>query len=519
LEPERTRTTPARAVRAWTVAALLCSAAAFYFGTGLAPVAALTWVAPLPVLLLAPRAGTGTALGTAFLAYFLGTANSWAFFTHSGDEPVWPVGTLICVGGALLFLLCVWAYRRLLVRGRPLLAAATAPALWTAGLFATATANPIGIMGTLATTQTDLPVVLQTASVTGWYGVEFLVLFLPAALAAASAPGVRRAARLRTGGAAVLVLALVLGGGAWALSRAGAPAHTQRVAMIAHNHAGWGEAVGTARGRALLAAYAEEIERLPRGTDAAVLPEGAFAPRSAREVDAVLRPMARAAHRRHLDVVVAFNRLAGDAKFNTAVALPGDGGRAAPYLKHHDTVSRLGHRPAFVPGSGGRIGLEICADANFPQPTRSYAESGARLLLVPASDNGENGEQHSRTGLLRAVENGVSVAVSDRDGTSMAVDGTGHVLAKARTQGRAAFTTLTADVPDGPGATPYSRYGDWFPWLCAVLGLAGAAASWLPGRGRTAAGRQHGPGGAPTAPTPAAAVGVDQSVQRRAASG
>jgi apolipoprotein N-acyltransferase len=255
--------------------------------------------------------------------------------------------------------------------------------------------------------------------------------------------------------------------------------------MIAHNHSGWAVKVGTAQGRALIAAYAREIRRLPKGTDVAVLPEGAFGPKSRREADAVVRPMTRAAHQRNVDVVVAFNRLAGKARYNTAVAIPGDGGEPKSYLKHHDTVSRLGRTLTFVPGSGGRAGLEICADVNFPQPSRDYANAGAKLLLVPASDNGENGEQHSRTGLLRAVENGQSLAVSDRDGTSMAVDGTGHILAKARTHGPAAFTTITAKVPDGPGGTLYSRYGDWYAWLCIALGLGGLAASWLPTRART----------------------------------
>ena len=32
---------------------------------------------------------------------------------------------------------------------------------------------------------------------------------------------------------------------------------------------------------------------------------------------------------------------------------------------------------------------------------------------------------------------------------------------------------VVADVPLGPGTTPYSRFGDWFGWLCvaATLGI------------------------------------------------
>jgi hypothetical protein len=42
-------------VRSVAAAATLLSGSLFWFGTRLHPIAALTWFAPLPVLLLAPR--------------------------------------------------------------------------------------------------------------------------------------------------------------------------------------------------------------------------------------------------------------------------------------------------------------------------------------------------------------------------------------------------------------------------------------------------------------------------------
>lgn len=35
------------------------------------------------------------------------------------------------------------------------------------------------------------------------------------------------------------------------------------------------------------------------------------------------------------------------------------------------------------------------------------------------------------------------------------------------------FTTVVADLPAGPGATPYTRLGDWFAWLCLVIAVVG----------------------------------------------
>src|SRR6266496_576933 len=93
--------------------ALVCSAVLGYLGTGLAPVAALTWLAPLPVLWLAPRVPVVTALGVAFGAFLLSTTNSWGFQLHSYDEPMVPVGLMINFGMSLTFVLTVWLFRTL----------------------------------------------------------------------------------------------------------------------------------------------------------------------------------------------------------------------------------------------------------------------------------------------------------------------------------------------------------------------------------------------------------------------
>ena len=115
------------------------------------------------------------------------------------------------------------------------------------------------------------------------------------------------------------------------------------------------------------------------------------------------------------------------------------------------------------------MGVEICADVDFPNPSREYATAGAELLAIPASDENVNGWQHSRTAVLRAVENGLPVAWSGQNGTLMISDGWGRVLTQAHTSGDSGFTTVVADVPTGPGATLYTRLGDWSAWLCLAM--------------------------------------------------
>jgi apolipoprotein N-acyltransferase len=446
------------------LAALLCSAVLFYLGTGLTPVAALTWLAPLPVLWLAPRLSWPAAAGVAFGAYLLGTANSWVFQARSHDTPLWPIGAMIDVGMSVVFLLTVLAFRSQLRRNRPLVAVCTAPAVWTGALYVVSVSNPLGLGGTFANLQADTPVVLQSATVAGMWGVEFLVMLAPSAVAVLLTSV---AGRVRAAVVAAVVLALALGAGAVRLAVTDA-GPTRRVAAVATNQHVWGPGLDTAAGRDLVSAYVDQIAALPEGVRTVVLPEQSFSAREARPA-ALVDPMRAVAKSRDLDIVVGFAYNAGTAKYNYALLFPAGGGEPLTYLKHHDQVSPPGHDLVFSPSAP--VGVEICLDVNLTDPTRDYAAAGAELLAIPASDETDNGWQRSRAALLRGMASGLPVVWSDRTGVSMITDGLGRVLADAPTGGSGPFTTVVADVPVGPGATVYTRLGDWFAWLCLALAL------------------------------------------------
>lgn len=447
--------------RAAAPLAVVLSAVLFYFGTGLAPVPVLTWLAPLPILLLAPRVSAGTAAWTSFTAFLLGTANSWVFQLHSHDEPMVPVGLVINLGSAVTFLLAVLLFRALVRSGWPLLAAGCGAALWTGVMYLVSVANPQGLVGTFAGDQADVPVVVQTASVTGMWGVEFLVLFAPAALAALLTPGVT--GRIRVGVVAGVVLAGALGAGAVRLSQH--DGDVRRVAAIAPNTYAWAPDVDSAQGNTLVHAYVRAIDALPAGVRTVVLPEGAFGA-DRPDPAALVAPLSAAAKARDVDIVVGLQQ----GRNNLALVFPATGAPPADYLKHHNLGGAHGDTLVYDPAD---TGVEICADVDFASPSRDYANSGTQLLAIPASDNDANGWQHSRTALLRGAENGQAVVWAGQNGELMIADGLGRVLADAHTGGPGRMVTIVADPSVGPGATAYSRLGDWFAWLCLALTAIG----------------------------------------------
>ncbi|NUT98171.1 MAG: acyltransferase [Saccharothrix sp.] len=341
-----------------------------------------------------------------------------------------------------------------------MLAALSAPALWTGLLYVVSLLNPMGVSGTFANDVADVPLVLQTASVAGMWSVEFLVLFVPAAIAACVAGG----RRVRTAVVALAVVGVALGVGVVRL--AAEPGSVRKVAAIATNQRQWAPDLDTSEGRDVVAAYVREIEALPDGVDTVVLPEGTVGSGSV-DPAGLVEPLRAVAVARRVDVVVGYVHRADRA--NYALVVPGDGSSPSTYLKHHDFASPPGRDLLVRAGAG----IAICADVNLPDPIRDYAAAGTGLLLVPASDETDNGWQHSRTLLLRGVEHGQATVWSARTGALMIADGYGRVLADANTGGPGPVTTVVADVPVGPGATPYTRLGDWFAWLCLALTAGG----------------------------------------------
>ncbi|MEW2505619.1 nitrilase-related carbon-nitrogen hydrolase [Amycolatopsis sp. NPDC047767] len=453
----------------WAAAATVASGVLIHFGLGFEPVAVLAWLAPLPVFLLAPRTSAWVASVAAFLAYLGGSAGSWHYFLNSQTVPV-PAALAILLGSPVLFAATVALFRRLVRVGRPVLATVAAPAVWTAVLYGVSVASPFGVMGTFTTSQGDQPDVLRLASVLGGWGVEYLVLLVPTALAAVLAPGVRASARV---GITVATAGAVGGALAFGATSASAAVGQVRVATVARSVPAWAADPDTPAGQRVLQSYVDALTALPADVRVAVLPEAAFGTDRARLVG-VTRPLAAVARAKNLHVVTgAIVTDAGHEADNTALDVP-PAGPTVEYRKWRNGFSPLasGHDLAHL--AEQPIGLEVCMDVNVPSPTRDYARAGTGLVLIPASDEDVDGWQHSRTALLRGVEHGVSVAWSAARGTSLLSDPRGHVLAQART-GAAPMAVAVADVPLGTGDTLYSRFGDWFAWLCCLVAVAGLA--------------------------------------------
>ena len=449
------------------IAAALASAALSYFGTGLHPIWWMPWFAPVPVLAIAPRLRSSAAFLLGFVAWLIGEMNQWNYLRHVIELPLETI-ILFLVISAAVFGLGVLFTRSFLRRDSLFLAAFAFPAYWVTCEYLAAMASPHSTWGNLAYTQMDFLPLIQIASVTGLWGISFVV-FLFAGTVAALFSGAgklwqRRALAIAVG----FMVSAALLFGEWRL-QFNPSAKSVTVTLIARDvpmslYLGSDE-----QARELLREYADEIRRVtPAGTQAVVLPEkiGRVSETALAEIDAMFSSAATATH---AAVVVGLVRRTSSGSFNSSRFYSADGKLEANYDKHHlipgVEPEKPGDKRILLNQSSGRWGLQICKDMDFPKLSREYAADGANLLLVPAWDFNFDRWLHSRMAVLRAIENGFALARSARNGLLTVSDNRGRISAETATLPDR-FVSVTGKVNVAREETFYTRTGDWFAWLC-----------------------------------------------------
>lgn len=175
-------------------------------------------------------------------------------------------------------------------------------------------------------------------------------------------------------------------------------------------------------------------------------------------------------------ICIGFCEADGEKRYNTAVALNGDG-----ILGHYRKVHQpLGENMSYSAGSGyqafdtpvGRLGLQICYDKAFPEAARSLAMDGAEIIIslsawptsrTATAENIDDDRWTKRYNLFdqaRGLENQVFFIASNQAGTfgslryvanAKVVDPGGNIIAS--TGPSAGLAIATIDVAESFATT------------------------------------------------------------------
>jgi apolipoprotein N-acyltransferase len=119
-----------------------------------------------------------------------------------------------------------------------------------------------------------------------------------------------------------------------------------------------------------------------------------------------------------------------------------------------------------------KLGVFICYESVFPDDVRQFAGQGAQVFVNISNDGwyGDSGawSQHVNQTRMRAIENERWVLSAANTGLTGSIDPYGRMVVRAPRKDR---TTLVAPYALTYVITFYSRHGDWFAMLCAIISL------------------------------------------------
>ena len=369
----------------------------------------------------------------------------------------------------------------------PLLASLVFPTALVGAELLMLTVSPYGkVFGSLAAGQHGNLPLLQLASVTGAYGISFLMAWF----GSAGCELWQRPHRLLPIGIVAGVISIVLAAGAARLalddtSAAPAGADQNRSVRIA----------GITPARSL----DDVSDRLPDGAEAAKHPRlvsRTMAPvtenllqRTRQQAVAgakiivwseastlvhedrladLVQSVSTVARQQHVYVDVAagvFTRQAPHAR-NISVLIGPDGRQLFSYDKMHPVPGMEQTKPGtklppVADTPVGRLAGMICYDLDFSDT----ASTDADIVLLPSADWPGFDRLHTQKAQLWAVEQGYAVFRQDAYGTAGAFDAYGRPLA-AVDYDTTGEQTMIAQVPTSGTGSVYARIGDQFAYLC-----------------------------------------------------
>jgi apolipoprotein N-acyltransferase len=121
---------------------------------------------------------------------------------------------------------------------------------------------------------------------------------------------------------------------------------------------------------------------------------------------------------------------------------------------------------------GHKVAVFICYEAVFPDEVRLFPKRGAEVLVNISNDGwvGESGApgQHLNMARMRAIENNRWVLRATNSGITAAIDPFGRLVDEAPRNVRRGMEAHYAFIH---ATTFYSRHGDIFAYLCAIISL------------------------------------------------
>jgi len=432
------------------------------------------WVAPVPILITSFRLSAKAAFFVALISYLLGRL-SWLPYLLT-VLPI-PLAIFFTVFLPLIFALIVLLTRKIVLRDQNGWSVFAFPVFLCLFEFLLFKFSPDGTAGSISYTQSNFLPAVQVASVTGILGISFLVTLFPSAIAVGSHFRFRRPRGPLMIAFLLICISIIFG-----IIRVNSTSSNQRelkagLAVLDEKFHSETDHPDTAKEMNSANLYVAEVRRLARqGAQVVVLPEKIVSTIPATET-ALKNIFLNAATSDQVAIVAGYTQFMDDnSKQNRALVISAKGELLSDYQKVNLFEGEV--RSGFIPGDNISAfdlhnissGVAICKDMDYSGFIRKYDKNNVGVMYVPAWDFIKDDWLHSRMAILRGVENGYAVVRTARQGALTISDYKGKILYEASSANNRKVA-LAGQFPLVRTKTIYSRFGDWFGYLIAIIAI------------------------------------------------
>jgi len=405
---------------------------------------------------------------------------------------------LLIIYQALYFALFAALYTRLGPEKIGLWGYIAVPSVWTILQFIRTLGAYAFIWGSFSHTQANNPVIIQLASITGIWGIEFLVCLFNLVIICTLAPYTDK----RRGMPAVIVAAITLAAvvfGYVTLANAPEPGGSARVAVIQGNMINDFHPIPNYEAHAFETYSRMSLQAARWNPDLIVWPETTLPTNIITPGwEDVIEQLAKSAHS---DLLVGgydpSMNPALHGSYNSLNLYNANGHKMGvyhkvqlvpfgefvplrdqlPFLQNYgirpeDVLAAKSHK--LLRSSLGKIGVSICFESLFPEIARTETRSGATALVVVTNDawfqRTQAAREHEMMSRLRAVENRRYVIRAAGTGISAVIDPYGRPIAELGIFKQGVIRQRISPITN---LTIFTRFGPWFVYVCLMAAAAG----------------------------------------------
>ncbi len=475
----------------------------------------LVWIGLAPLLVAIGRRSPGYSFLLSFLSgmiFFVGIF-SWILevpgytFLHHGILDVY-LSSYFGLFGLAFSLIC----RR---RGMPT-ALFAAPFLWVSFEYIRSNLSFLALpWGLLAHSQYQNPLIIQIASLTGTYGITFLIVTVNSAIAAMAYALLGRQKKDKEEGlggtklvvvtaAIFLVFSLIYGYLNTSKHIEGKEIKISVVQGNIEQKNKWDRKYA----RFIMKTYADLTREVSRDKPAMIVWPETATPRAINMDIRLSREVRGIANAAGTYLLLGSSQpqkfKVGDSKsikyFNSAFLIPPEAKKTKnqrydkillfPFGEYLPYKEIIPWSSINVPEVGGyvtgkeftvfehpefRFGVTICWENMFPDLVRQFVKAGAQLMINITNEAwfGKTAApyQFLSMNIFRAVENRLFVIRCTNTGISCFIDPCGRVLGRVQNNGEDIFVRgyLTKEITISREKTLYTLYGDWFAYACMIV--------------------------------------------------